>query len=218
MRRSRRPGKVHDHDDARAVSEAPSPSDVEHERISRHTARQRGTMTATCVSRIVRLNGSGHCAFALFFAPRRPPPGCRGRRFLRPQWRVRPHLARPVLCSASPEGGVRSLQKGRHAVGIGIIGILLGAGRPGRRLLLGAGSEDWESFVRALICLALLAIVVFSARAAFAASLRTTAASTDAPRDAALPTRSSCATRGRAAARSRSSDWWIWQLRSEFRP
>ena len=43
--------------------------------------------------------------------------------------------------------------------------------------LLGAGSEDWESFVRALICLALLAIAVLAARAALAASLRTTAAS-----------------------------------------
>jgi diacylglycerol kinase family enzyme len=42
--------------------------------------------------------------------------------------------------------------------------------------LLGAGSEDWESFVRALICLALLAAAVLAARAAMAASLRTTAA------------------------------------------
>ena len=42
--------------------------------------------------------------------------------------------------------------------------------------LLGAGSEDWQSFVRALICLALLATAVVAARAAFAASLRTTAA------------------------------------------
>ena len=42
--------------------------------------------------------------------------------------------------------------------------------------LLGAGSEDWESFVRALICLALLATAVLAARAAMAASLRATAA------------------------------------------
>ncbi len=43
--------------------------------------------------------------------------------------------------------------------------------------LLGAGDEDWESFVRTLICLALLAIGVLTARAALAASLRSTAAS-----------------------------------------
>jgi diacylglycerol kinase family enzyme len=43
--------------------------------------------------------------------------------------------------------------------------------------LLGAGDEDWESFVRTLICLALLAIAVVTARAALAASLRSTAAS-----------------------------------------
>jgi diacylglycerol kinase family enzyme len=42
--------------------------------------------------------------------------------------------------------------------------------------LLGAGAEDWESFVRALICLALLAAAVLAARAAMTASLRTTAA------------------------------------------
>jgi diacylglycerol kinase family enzyme len=41
---------------------------------------------------------------------------------------------------------------------------------------LGAGAEDWESFVRAFICLALLATAVFAARAALAASLRSTAA------------------------------------------
>jgi diacylglycerol kinase family enzyme len=43
--------------------------------------------------------------------------------------------------------------------------------------VLGAGNEDWESFVRALICVALLAIAVLTARAALAASLRATAAS-----------------------------------------
>ena len=42
--------------------------------------------------------------------------------------------------------------------------------------LLGAGSEDWQSFVRALICLALLPTAVLAARGALAASLRTTAA------------------------------------------
>ena len=42
--------------------------------------------------------------------------------------------------------------------------------------LLGAGNEDWESFVRALICLALIPTGVLLARAALAASLRTTAA------------------------------------------
>ena len=57
----------------------------------------------------------------------------------------------------------------------GIIGALLGAALL-VAALLGAGTEDWESFVRALICLALLAIAVLAARAALAASLRTTAA------------------------------------------
>ncbi len=42
--------------------------------------------------------------------------------------------------------------------------------------LLGAGNEDWMSFVRAVISLALLAAAVLAARAAFATSLRTTAA------------------------------------------
>jgi diacylglycerol kinase family enzyme len=58
----------------------------------------------------------------------------------------------------------------------GIVAALLGAGLL-IAAVLGAGSEDWESFVRALICLALLATAVLSARAALAASLRTTAAS-----------------------------------------
>jgi diacylglycerol kinase family enzyme len=43
--------------------------------------------------------------------------------------------------------------------------------------LLRAGSEDWESLVRAFICLALLATAVLAARAALVASLRTSAAS-----------------------------------------
>ena len=59
--------------------------------------------------------------------------------------------------------------------GFGIIGMVVGAAVL-VTALLGAGSEDWESFVRALICLALLAIAVLAARAALAASLRTTAA------------------------------------------
>ena len=57
----------------------------------------------------------------------------------------------------------------------GVIGALLGAALL-VSALLGAGNEDWESFVRALICLALLGIAVLAARAALAASLRTTAA------------------------------------------
>jgi diacylglycerol kinase family enzyme len=43
--------------------------------------------------------------------------------------------------------------------------------------LLGAGDEDWESFVRTLICLVILAIALLTARAALAASLRSTASS-----------------------------------------
>jgi diacylglycerol kinase family enzyme len=38
--------------------------------------------------------------------------------------------------------------------------------------LLRAGTEDWESFIRALVCLALLAIAVLAARAALASNLR----------------------------------------------
>lgn len=58
----------------------------------------------------------------------------------------------------------------------GIVGAFLGAALL-IAALLGAGAEDWESFVRALICLALLAAAVLPARAALAVSLRTTAAS-----------------------------------------
>jgi diacylglycerol kinase family enzyme len=57
----------------------------------------------------------------------------------------------------------------------GIVGAVVG-GVLVTAALLGAGAEDWESFVRALICLALLAVAVLAARAAMAASLRTTAA------------------------------------------
>jgi diacylglycerol kinase family enzyme len=57
----------------------------------------------------------------------------------------------------------------------GIVGAVLGAVLL-IAALLGAGSEDWESFVRALICLALLVIAVLAARAAMAARLRVTAA------------------------------------------
>jgi diacylglycerol kinase family enzyme len=56
----------------------------------------------------------------------------------------------------------------------GIVGALLGAALL-IAALLGAGAEDWESFIRALICLGLLATAVLTARAALAASLRTTA-------------------------------------------
>jgi diacylglycerol kinase family enzyme len=59
--------------------------------------------------------------------------------------------------------------------GYGIVGAILG-GAVLIAALLGAGSEDWESIVRALICLALLGTAVLAARAAMAASLRTTAA------------------------------------------
>jgi diacylglycerol kinase family enzyme len=58
----------------------------------------------------------------------------------------------------------------------GMLGALLGAALL-IAALLGAGSEDWESFVRALICLVLLATAVLTARAAMAARLRSTAAS-----------------------------------------
>jgi diacylglycerol kinase family enzyme len=43
--------------------------------------------------------------------------------------------------------------------------------------LLGAGHEDWESFIRTLICLVLFATAVLAARAALAANLRTTSSS-----------------------------------------
>lgn len=53
------------------------------------------------------------------------------------------------------------------AMGIGGAGLVTA--------LLLAGTEDWESFVRALVCLALLAIAVVTARAALASSLRNAA-------------------------------------------
>ena len=81
---------------------------------------------------------------------------------------------RPDSRSASPAGGGPS-QSGRPAAGTGSSGWSLGAALL-VIALLGAGTEDWESFVRALICLGLLAIAVLTARAALAASLRTTAA------------------------------------------
>ena len=68
---------------------------------------------------------------------------------------------------------------GNHETGsaprYGIIGLVVGAALL-VAALLGAGNEDWESFVRALISLALLASAVLLARAALAASLRTAAA------------------------------------------
>jgi diacylglycerol kinase family enzyme len=56
----------------------------------------------------------------------------------------------------------------------GMIGMVAGAALLVASLL-GAGSEDWQSFVRALVCVGLLAVAVVTARAAFAARLRTTA-------------------------------------------
>ena len=58
----------------------------------------------------------------------------------------------------------------------GVVGALLGAALL-VVALLGAGSEDWESLVRALICLVLLATAVLAARGAMSAGLRATAAS-----------------------------------------
>ncbi len=58
--------------------------------------------------------------------------------------------------------------------GFGIIGMVVGSAVL-VTALLGAGGEDWESFVRVLVCLALLAIAIVAARAAFAASIRSTA-------------------------------------------
>ena len=72
-------------------------------------------------------------------------------------------------------GGWWAITKRAPRRWFGIIGMVVGAAVL-VTALLGAGSEDWESFVRALICLALSAIAVLAARAAFAASLRTTAA------------------------------------------
>jgi len=59
--------------------------------------------------------------------------------------------------------------------GLGIIALGIGAAVQVTALLL-AGTEDWESVVRTLVCLALLALAVLAARAAFASSLRNTAA------------------------------------------
>ena len=73
-------------------------------------------------------------------------------------------------------GGWWAISKGAPRRWYGVIGMVVSAALL-IAALLGAGAEDWESFVRALICLALLATAVFAARAALAASLRTTAAS-----------------------------------------
>ncbi|HLM94838.1 MAG TPA: diacylglycerol kinase family protein [Acidimicrobiales bacterium] len=72
-------------------------------------------------------------------------------------------------------GGWWAITKRAPRRGYGVIGMVVGAALLVTALLL-AGNEDWESFVRALISLALLAIAVLAARAAFATSLRTTAA------------------------------------------
>jgi diacylglycerol kinase family enzyme len=71
-------------------------------------------------------------------------------------------------------GGWWAITKRAPRRGLGIIGMVVG-GAILVTALLGAGSEDWESFVRALICLALLVIAVVTARAALSASLRNTA-------------------------------------------
>jgi diacylglycerol kinase family enzyme len=72
-------------------------------------------------------------------------------------------------------GGWWAISQRAPRRGYGMAGVVLG-GALMIAALLGAGSEDWESIVRALICLALLATAVLAARAAMAASLRTTAA------------------------------------------
>jgi diacylglycerol kinase family enzyme len=72
-------------------------------------------------------------------------------------------------------GGWWAITKRAPRRGFGVIAMLVGAAVL-VAALLGAGSEDWASFVRALVCLVLLSIAVLAARAALAASLRTTAA------------------------------------------
>jgi diacylglycerol kinase family enzyme len=72
-------------------------------------------------------------------------------------------------------GGWWAITKKTPRRWFGIIEMLVGAAVL-VTALLGAGSEDWESFVRAVICLVLLGTAVLAARAALAASLRSTAA------------------------------------------
>ncbi len=72
-------------------------------------------------------------------------------------------------------GGWWAITKRAPRRGYGIIGMVLGAALLVTALLV-AGNEDWASFVRTVICLALLAIAVLAARAAFGLSLRTSAA------------------------------------------
>jgi diacylglycerol kinase family enzyme len=72
-------------------------------------------------------------------------------------------------------GGWWAISKRPPRRSYGIIGAILGAALL-VSALLGAGNEDWESFVRALFCLALLGLAVLAARAALATSLRSTAA------------------------------------------
>ena len=73
-------------------------------------------------------------------------------------------------------GGWWAISKRPPRRWFGIVIALLGAGLLVAALLR-VGNEDWESFVRALICLALLTTAVLAGRAALTASLRTTAAS-----------------------------------------
>jgi diacylglycerol kinase family enzyme len=68
-------------------------------------------------------------------------------------------------------GGWWAITKRAPRHWLGIIAMAVGAAVLVSALLR-AGTEDWESFVRALVCLALLAIAVLSARAALASSLR----------------------------------------------
>ncbi len=72
-------------------------------------------------------------------------------------------------------GGWWAITKRPPRRGFGIIGMVVGAAAL-VSALIAAGSEDWESFVRALICLALLAIAIVAGRAALAASLRSAVA------------------------------------------
>ena len=68
-------------------------------------------------------------------------------------------------------GGWWAITKRAPGRWLGIIAIVIGAAVLVTALLL-AGTEDWESFIRAIICLVLLAIAVLAARAALASSLR----------------------------------------------
>ncbi len=72
-------------------------------------------------------------------------------------------------------GGWWAITKRAPRRGYGLIGMAVGAALL-IAALLGAGNEDWESFVRALICVVLLVTAVLAARAALAAGLQRSAA------------------------------------------